>query len=499
MDVNWLEKRSYLTGERLALVDAAEGKRYTFFTLNERVKSLAFFLLQEGVKKGDRVAYLAPNHSSYFELFFACAKIGAIFVPLNWRLSHLELAYILSDSTPNMLFFHTQFQEVVPAVFQGKTMDVTTFEYEQLFHEKKVSFEEISVELHDPYVLMYTGGTTGKPKGVVLTHSSILGNALNTIVSWGIVADDITPIFLPLFHTGGLNALTIPVLHAGGCAIIHQSFEPVSAITCIEEEKCTVALLVPTMYHSLIQCEEFSKNRVKSMKYFISGGAPCPLSIYEYFQEKEIPFKEGYGLTEAGPNNFYMDTRHAFFKKGSVGKPMMHNEIKLIDEDGLAVEKGQVGEIWIKGPHLFESYWKNEEATKEVLENGWFKTGDLGKQDEEGFYYIVGRKKDMIITGGENVYPIEIETVLDEHPSVSEIAVVGVPHKKWGEMVVAYVVVKEKFLLSEEEVKTYCQQRLGKYKVPKQVYFLNELPKTPVGKIDKKELVNEFQTNDSPY
>jgi fatty-acyl-CoA synthase len=336
--------------------------------------------------------------------------------------------------------------------------------------------------------MIYTGGTTGQPKGVVLSHRAVFWNAANTVVSWSLTAGDVTPTYMPMFHTGGINALTLPILHAGGTVVLVQDFDAELAIELINRERCTIALLVPTMYHMLIHSPKFAEASFPTMHTFLSGGASCPLPVYRAFEAKGLAFKEGYGLTEAGPNNFYIHPKEAARKRGSVGRPMLYNEVKLADEHGCEVPVGEVGEIWLRGGHVFHSYWNRPDATAEALRDGWLRTGDLGRRDEDGYYYIVGRKKDMIITGGENVYPLEVEHLLRQHPDVSDAAVVGVPDDKWGEAVCAAIVKVEGASLSAEELKVYCSALIGKYKIPKRFAFMEELPKTAVGKIDKNRI-----------
>ncbi|MGI8386133.1 AMP-binding protein [Robertmurraya sp. P23] len=308
-----------------------------------------------------------------------------------------------------------------------------------IFNKKEFIDWSEEVKGSDPLAIIYTGGTTGKPKGVVLTHKSILWNSINTVASWGLTSEDITLNYLPLFHTGGLNALAIPILMAGGKVVLASDFDPVEAVLFLNEYCCTIALFVPTMYHLMVQTPEFQASHFPSMKTFLSGGAPCPLELYEPFQKKNLFFKEGYGLTEAGPNNFYIHPLEARRKKGSVGKPKLFNDVKLLGQDGKEVSEGEVGEIVIVGKHTFSHYWNNIEATDQAKKGEWLYTGDLGRVDEEGYYYIVGRKKDIIITGGENVYPLEIEHWISSLSEVEEVAVVGLPDPKWGEVVTAFI------------------------------------------------------------
>lgn len=486
-ELDWLENRAELTPKSVALVDAKENTAWTFADLNHRCKEMASWLYDQGIRKGDRIALLSPNHLSYFELLFACGKIGAVFVPINWRLSRQEISYILTDCSPKLIGYHSDYRETVK--------DPTFAKYEVFQVDKQTqrasvncTFKAVELNEKDPLAIIYTGGTTGKPKGVVLSHQSILTNAINTIISWNLTNEDITLTYMPLFHTGGLNALSIPILLAGGKVVVASDFDPVKAIHYLNHYHCTTVLLVPTMYHMIIETEQFQSSLFPSVKTFLSGGAPCPLEIYDAFKRKGLLFKEGYGLTEAGPNNFYIAPKEAWNKKGSVGKPMLFNDITLRKEDGTKAGPHEVGEVLIKGKHSFEYYWNNEQATRETLKDGWIHTGDLAKKDEDGYFYIVGRKKDIIITGGENVYPLEIEHYLAAHSEINEVAVLGLPDSKWGEVVTACMVVKRNTKVTEEELKSYCSKTLGSYKIPKKFLFLENLPKTHVGKIDKNEL-----------
>jgi fatty-acyl-CoA synthase len=487
-ELDWLENRTRLTPDSEAIIDAEQKISWSFAELNRLCSATAKWLYMQGVRKGDRVALLSPNDISYFQLIGACGKLGAIFVPINWRLSSHEIEYILKDCSPKLVGYQSSFQENIKhEVFSG----YRTFQVKQdlIAVNEDVRYKQETIYEKDPLAIIYTGGTTGKPKGVVLSHQSVLWNAINTIVSWNLTNEDRTLTYMPLFHTGGLNALSIPILMAGGTVVIAREFKAEKAVHFLNDFQCTNVLLVPTMYQMMIETEIFKQNTFDSVKTFLSGGAPCPLEIYDAFKRKGLLFKEGYGLTEAGPNNFYIDPEDALQKMGSVGKPMMFNAIRLVKECGEEAGINEVGELLIKGKHSFEYYWRNEKATIDAVKDGWLHTGDLAKRDEEGYYYIVGRKKDMIITGGENVYPLEVEHWIASHPLIDEVAVVGLPDKKWGELVAAFVVVaKPTDDVSSEELKNYCAHKLGKYKIPKVFYFLEELPKTHVGKIDKKSL-----------
>ncbi|MFC4769084.1 acyl-CoA synthetase [Effusibacillus consociatus] len=491
---DWLAVRARLTPSKIAVVEVSSGIRLTYEQFNERVNRLAGYLQRSGVSKGDRIALLSPNSIRYLELLFAAGKIGAMFVPLNGRFSIPELAYVVNDCKPRILVYTDSYQSAVSGLTSHTEIPILLNEsgYQSVLTESTEINRFVPLEMEDPWAIIYTGGTTGYPKGVILSHRAITWNAINTMVSWGITENDVTPVYLPMFHTGGLNALTTPVLYAGGTVVIGKEFNASSIIRVVETERCTIALFVPTMYHMLIQAPEFAEAAFSSMHTFLSGGAPCPSSIYEAFRTKGLNFKEGYGLTEAGPNNFYIHPQDAKRKIGSVGVPMFHTDIRLVDSNGNDVSDEETGEIWIAGPHLFSGYWNKPQATVETLVGGWLRTGDLGRRDEEGYYYITGRKKEMIITGGENVYPLEVEHVLESHPDINEVAVVGLPDPKWGEVVTAVLVTVKHKRISGEELKTYCAGKLAGYKIPKLFLFVDELPKTSVGKIDKKRIIGQY-------
>ncbi|WP_336275545.1 class I adenylate-forming enzyme family protein [Rossellomorea vietnamensis] len=488
---DWLHKRSMISPDRIALLDAATNERIDYRTLDERASKWAQYMCHHGITKGDRVVFISTNHTVCFEILFACGKIGAVFVPLNWRLAPSEIESIAKNCTPSLLFYKKELQFLVTSISKccpqfciedaaGKVYSV----------EKGMSYSPI-LSLSDPWLMIYTGGTTGSPKGVVLSHKSVTSNALNTVVSWNLIQEDCTVTYLPTFHTGGLNALSIPLLMIGGKVVLAERFDPEQAIRALNEYECSIVLLVPTMYHLLMEKDEFKSTPFPKMKVFLSGGAPCPGKVYEFFKEKEIPFKEGYGLTEAGPNNFYIDPSR--MKKGSVGKAMMLNRVKVIDDEGNPVGRGEVGELLLGGDHLFKEYWQNPEQTQQVIQDGWLHTGDLAKFDEDEDYYIVGRKKDMIISGGENIYPQELEHWISEHPAVSECAVIGLPHEKWGEVVTSFISLQKGAGISTEDVKAFCLQKFGKYKIPKDYHFVKELPKTDVGKVNKQALTKLLQ------
>ena len=423
-----LTKRAHLTPGREALYDLAGGVRYTYAQLNERANRAANFLHQKyGVQKGDRVSLLAHNHIAYVDLLFGLGKIGAILAPLNWRLTGRELAYIVNDCRPKVLIVGPEFlpvyDEMKDAIqvahviaLEGAALPDTE-SYEVSLRQASPSEPERSlVSEEDGCCILYTSGTTGRPKGAVLPHRQIFWNAVNTVISWGLSERDVSPVLTPMFHSGGLFVFLVPLFYAGGRIVMARAFDPDASLQTIMEEKCTVILGVPALFQAWMNSPHFAGADLSHVHFFISGGAPCPPSLIEaWSRQKNVVLRQGYGLTEVGVNCFSMTDEDAQRKMGSVGKPIFHSQMRLVDTEGNDVAPGRTGELIIKGPHVCTGYWNNPAATAESLRDGWFHTGDMARMDEEGFFYIAGRLKDMIISGGENVYAAEVEAVFREH------------------------------------------------------------------------------------
>lgn len=488
MELDWMERRAILFPDDIALIDGESREEWTYRQLNEKALKWGAYLQRNGVAKGDRVVLLAHNAPEMFEVLFGCKKLGAIFVPLNWRLSEQELSELIDHSDPTLLIFDQYTKALVTRCVNEKIPSVS-IETPFITNMNTSFLPLIALEEEDPWMMIYTGGTTGKSKGAVLSYRSVNWNAYNTIISWGLSQKDTTLTYLPMFHTGGLNALSLPVLMAGGTVVVANKFSPDEAMGLLHDFKCTIVLFVPTMYHMIVMDQHFDRYPFASVNVFLSGGAPCPDLIYERFKQRGLPFKEGYGLTEAGPNNFYIDPKQSVIKRGSIGKPMLFNDVKIIDENGMTIQAGKVGELLIRGKHVFKEYFRDDEATKKALQHGWLHTGDLARCDSDGDFYIVGRKKEMIISGGENIYPVEIENALLRHPDVNEAAVVGIDDEKWGQKPVAFVSPKASMNLDVEELKEFMKRTLAAFKLPKEIYVITELPKTSVGKIERNKLV----------
>lgn len=504
---DWMSRRAVLSPVKAAVVDATTGAALTYKQLNERATRLANYLRHTcGVTSGDRIAVLSFNRNEVLEAFFAAAKLMAILVPLNYRLTLPETQFILEDSEPRVLIYEGEFRPVVNGLRRqtaiqhyialddaGKLSDSST-NYEEAL--ASAVNEEIKVDDFDPEapaLVIYTSGTTGKPKGALLSHRMLTWNSINTIIGWDITSEDVTTINAPLFHTGGFNVLTLPLLHVGATVVMMRSFDAAEALTCIERHRCTIFFGVPTMFQMMLESPRFDATDFSSLRYFISGGAPCPVPLIEAYQKKGVAFTQGYGLTEVGPNCFKLSLEDAVRKAGSIGFPTFHSEARLVDERGSNVQHDEIGELLLKGGHVCSGYWRNAEATRAAMSDGWFYTGDLARRDEDGYYYIVGRAKDIIISGGENIYPAEVEAVLHSHPSVLSAALIGLPDPKWGETPIAAVVARRGSSPTADEILEFCSTRLARYKLPKRVFFVSEFPLLASGKVFKQALREELQ------
>jgi len=493
---DWLARRASLAPERTALIDSLRGdRRISWREWNSSANRTARLLHDVlGVRRGDRVAVLAMNCTEFLDLLFACGKLGAILQPLNWRLSSPELASLLADAEPVVLVHGPDFQSQVEAV-RPLARSVRHFVHledssarqpEDIPFSRRDSLPDaplppVDVEPEDPWVLCYTGGSTGLPKAAILTHRSITANAANTVVSWGLTADDTALLNAPLFHTGGLNVFTTPLVYVGGTTVVARAFAIDQVFDLVHRGAISLFFGVPTMFIEMQRHPRFDSVDFARLKLLVSGGAPCPQPVFERFFARGVDFKTGYGLTEAGPNNFWLPSGDVRRKPGSVGVPLFHVEARL---DG----DGEEGELLLRGPHLCAGYWRRPEETAKTFAGGWLHTGDLVRRDADGCFSIVGRSKDLIISGGENIYPSEVENVLAAHPQVAEVCVIGVPDPKWGEVPRALVVPRPGADLTEAQVLEFCQGRLARYKQPRSVRFLDALQRTSAGKVDRRSL-----------
>ncbi|HKP54399.1 MAG TPA: long-chain fatty acid--CoA ligase [Chloroflexia bacterium] len=504
MQVDWLARREMLSPNKVALIDTLhDGREITYREWNRAANRTARFLQSLGVKKGDRIAVLSMNCVEYLDIWFACGKLGAILQNLNWRLTAHELGGLVEDAAPTILIYGPEFAPQVNAL-RERADSVRYFialddvgrasPHDMLFAERDAQDDSppISIEIapDDPWVICYTGGTTGLSKGAILTHGSITWNSINTVVSWGLRPDDVTILNAPLFHTGGLNVFTAPLVHIGGTSIVCRGFDPGQVYELMREYGVTVYFGVPSMFIAMQEHPAWQNADFSRLRILISGGAPCPLPVFERFWERGVPFKTGYGMTESGPNTFWLPDEEVQSKPGAVGYPLFHVEVNVVRRDGHDCAPDEVGELLTRGKQVCAGYWNRPEESAHALEGGWLHTGDLARRDSDGCHYIVGRLKEMIISGGENIYPAEVESVLAAHPAVATAALIGLPDPRWGEVGRAVIVLRPGCHVTESEVIEFCRQRLARYKVPKSVIFIDALPMTGAGKVDKRALLD---------
>ncbi|MBD8035189.1 o-succinylbenzoate--CoA ligase [Solibacillus sp. A46] len=482
---NWIDQRSIITPSRLALIDVQ--RKITYLEMSSMVNRYAGVLQSTySIKKGDRVGILSMNSIDFIILLFSLAKLNAVVVPLNIRLTEDELEYQLKDSGLQTLIVDHDNYEKGKELLTRTNFLLLTFKTINIAHPEPLT--PIEIDSSAPYIICYTSGTTGRPKGAVLTQENMFWNAINNTLSLDITSKDKVITLLPLFHIGGIGLFTLPVLLAGGTVIVPERFNPEQALEYIEKYKITIIMGVPTIHDTLRKSPTFEKTNLTSVRFFYNGGAPCPEELIHWYIQKGISFGQGYGLTETSPTVFLLSEEDFHHKAGSIGKPVMFTEIRIVDEDAKDVSPGQYGELLVKGPNVMKEYYKLPDETAKAIQNGWFATGDIVRQDKEGFVYIVGRKKEMIISGGENIYPLEIEKVIYEISDVVEAAVIGVPHNKWGETPIAFIVLKEETTLTDEKLKELCTKKLASYKVPSLFKIVSALPKNATGKIDKPTL-----------
>ncbi|GCE09911.1 class I adenylate-forming enzyme family protein [Dictyobacter aurantiacus] len=493
----WLAHREFLSPYKVGLIDEETESHFTYRTLNLRARALAAYLQQQyHLRQGERVAVVAFNAPEYLDAFFACALLGAILVPLNWRLTAHELGSILNDCQPALLLYDSAHAELARSLQRtGQVRSLLTFDdfpgeqadlSSQIHPFTSVDGEEIAL-------ILYTSGTTGLPKGVLLSHRMITWNAINTQISWGLRDTDIVPTFAPFFHASGLNVLTTPLYHLGGTVVLLRGSSSQAIMSVIERRRCTVVFAVPTVFQQMLQHPTFTGSDFSSVRFFITGGSPCPPHVITGYAERGLGFRQGYGLTEVGVNCFSLAPEYAVSKAGSVGHPVFHSRARIVDEFDHDVPPGEIGELILAGPHVCSGYWQQPEATASVYRDGWWHTRDLVRQDADGFYYIVGRQKDMFISGGENIYPAEVENVIITHPEVLEVAIIPQPDARWGEVGLAVIVPRVPGSVTPEEILSFCAEKLARYKLPRAIRFVEALPRNAMGKIMKVELVKEFQ------
>ncbi|WP_137990837.1 acyl-CoA synthetase [Streptomyces vilmorinianum] len=483
----WPARRARKTPHRTALIH--EDTSLTYAELHDRVRRLAHALRERGVRRGDRIAYLGPNHPSFLETLFAAGLLGAVFVPLNTRLAPPEIDHQLTDSGAHTLVHAPGYADRTTLRLAHHIQVGTA--YEELISSADIATvtpPEEPVSGDDVCIIMYTSGTTGRAKGAVLTHANLTWNAVNVLVDTDLRADERALVTAPLFHTAGLNMLTLPVLLKGGTCVLVESFDADATLALVERHRITAMFGVPTMYDLMARSPRWTDADLSSLRTLNCGGSPVPGRLISAYQRRGLNFQQGYGLTEASPGVLFLDAEHVVSKAGSAGVPHFFTDVRVVRPDLSEAPPGETGEVLVRGPHVMPGYWGLPEASAAALTDGWLRTGDAATVDADGYVTITDRIKDMIISGGENVYPAEVEDALLAHPDVAECAVIGVPHEKWGEVPHAVLVPRPGAALDADAVLASLAGRLAAYKIPKSAVVTDALPRTASGKLRKPEL-----------
>ncbi|WP_425390008.1 o-succinylbenzoate--CoA ligase [Ekhidna sp.] len=492
---DWIERWAEYAPIKVAVSDAETGDSLTYRQLNNLSNLLAKRLQTEGIQAGDRVAVMSEFRLEYIVLLGAAMKLGFIIVPLNYRLSAREVCYMVNNCEPKMMITEEKFSSLIESSELEHKPSIS-WDMQDLYSElsKVLGDEEFNandIKDDDPLFIIYTSGTTGFPKGAIYSYKMAFWNAINTQIRLDITSRDHTIICMPPFHTGGWNVLLMPFLLEGGSFTLLRKFDAATVLNLLEDEESTLFMGVPTMLKMMADEESFSEVSLESVRYFIVGGEAMPLPLIELWELKGVPIRQGFGLTEAGPNIYSLHHDDAMRKIGSIGTPNFFVDVKLMKQDGTEAKGQEEGELWLNGPVVTPGYWNNDEATKDAFTDGWFRTGDILVRDEEGYYYVKDRIKNMFISGGENVYPAEVEKLLQTHPSIHEVAVIGVPDDRWGEVGKA-IVVGRSATLTQDDILDFCAGKLAKFKIPKYIQLVKEIPKTESGKIDRKSLRSMF-------
>ncbi len=504
MDIsNWVAHRADWSPDKVAV--HFEGRDIDYAAMEDRVARLAAALADGlGVEAGDRVAHLGYNSPELLELLFACARIGAIMVPLNWRLTASEHAFVLGDCSPKAILVEPEFHEHVARIhdqypnlllvaYGGKPEGIPGAHhwhaYDELVAGHGARMPDPARDLTAPVKIVYTSGTTGRPKGAVLTQETLFYNAVNSMVIFEMTSRDHIMTSLPMFHVGGMNIQTTPAIHAGATITMHRRFDVDLFYRDFAKRRPSLFLAVPAVQRAILSDSRFPALDLSCLKCACTGSSTVPEAMLTPWLDRGIPVTQVYGMTESGPIAIALSMDDAYRKVGSTGKPVAHCEARIVDDAGNDLPPGETGEIWLRGPNTLLEYWQNPGATAEVYHEGWYKTGDVGHVDEDGFYYVDDRKKDMIISGGENIYPAELENVLADCDAIAEFAVVGRSDAKWGEIPVAVILMKPGETMTKEEVMALFQGRLARYKHPRDIVFVDSpLPRTSLGKVQKFEL-----------
>jgi fatty-acyl-CoA synthase len=505
-----LGERARLSPDAVALIHVPTRRQFTYSELDRRALQCARIWTDLcSLAPGDRVCILSENRVEYVDVFWAAGKSGIILVPLGTRSTAHELQQILADCGARCLMYSARYEKLANELQQlvafersinldGEDRVPKALNYAEAMQRVRPDPFSARLKPEDIFCLLYTSGTTGRPKGVMIPHRQIAWNAYNTVISWQLQQSDRVQVYTPMYHAGGLTVFMTPLFAIGGSIVLHDGFDTAEILQAFREYECTLLFGVPTIFKMLLDSPGFATLDLSHLRWCASGGAPLPLQLLHAYQERGVIFHQGYGLTEVGVNCFAMSDEDSVRKAGSIGRPMMFTEAKLVDPEGKPVATNEVGELCLRGPHVCRGYWNNPAVTAQVLDaDGWFHTGDLARSDEDGFFHIAGRSKDMIISGGVNIYPAEIEKELLDHPAVAEVSVLGMGDEKWGEVPVAIVALKSGASASEPELIEFLRPTINKIKLPRQIIFIDILPRNAYGKVLKLELQDRLRNLES--
>lgn len=496
----WISHHADWDGDKTAI--RFEGQEISYAAFDARIRRLATALRSGlGIQPGDRVAHLGYNGPELLDLLFACARLGAMLVPLNWRLAAPEHAWILNDCGAKAVLAEGDFIAHLDAV-RGELDGLVLVaysgaaegwrDYATILAEARGADANADVDLSAPVKIVYTSGTTGRPKGAVLTQNALFFNAINATSAYDMTRADHVLTVLPMFHVGGMNIHTTPALHAGATVTVQRRFEPGQTLRAIAEDRPSLFLAVPAVIAALMQHPDWQSTDVSCLRAVGAGSSTVPEALLRAWLDRGVPVSQVYGLTESAPVAVCLPLKDAWTKIGSTGRAVAHCAMRVADDGGVDVAPGEAGEILLKGPNLLREYWNNPEATREAFVDGWFRTGDIGHLDKDGYLYVDDRKKDVVISGGENIYPAELENVLADCEELAEFAVVGRPDPRWGEIPVACIVPRPDARLSEADILALFEGRVARFKHPRAVVFMEALPRNVMGKVLKYELRERF-------
>jgi fatty-acyl-CoA synthase len=486
-----IERNAAFTPDKSAIIFEDEALSYAAFIA--RIEQTARALKAEfGVSRGDRVAILSLNRPDYLVLLYACARLGAMLVPLNWRLAAAEQLFILSDASVKVLVLEQAFAEILPTLEKSLPdtgvvgfdfVPPTGIPFDAMLTRARGDGRDPHVDMSCPLLIVYTSGTTGRPKGAVLRQEALLWNGVMSQHMHGLTSSDHVLTVLPFFHVGGLNIQTTPALHHGATVTIHSRFTPDATLSTIARDRPTLTVLVPATIQAVTHHPDWLSTDLSSLKAVSTGSTIVPPHLIDRFVARGVPVLQVYGSTETCPIAIYTRLGGDLSRVGSTGLPGLCCEAAVIDDSGVELPPDTPGEIAVRGPNVFSEYWDNPEATREALHNGWYRTGDIGRRDADGYFWVHDRKKNLIISGGENIYPAEVERVLLEHPDIAECAVIGRPDPRWDEVPVAYVIRRAGCLVEAESLKAHVLTQLARFKVPREFVFVDDLPRTALGKV----------------